>query len=57
MQPELAEVGARSDPWREVSLSLERGSVREALDNLSAEQRQAVELAYLEAILIARLPP
>jgi RNA polymerase sigma factor (sigma-70 family) len=46
LQPALVEVGARSDPWREVSLSLERTAVREAMSNLPAEQRQAVELAY-----------
>jgi RNA polymerase sigma factor (sigma-70 family) len=46
LQPALAEVAARSDPWREVSLSLERSAVREAMSNLPAEQRQAVELAY-----------
>ena len=46
LQPTLAEVAPRSDPWREVSLSLERSAVREAMSNLPAEQRQAVELAY-----------
>jgi RNA polymerase sigma-70 factor, ECF subfamily len=46
LQPALAEGGPRSDPWREVSLSLERSAVREAMSNLPAEQRQAVELAY-----------
>lgn len=46
LKPALAEVAPRSDPWREVSLSLERSAVREAMDNLPAEQRQAVELAY-----------
>jgi RNA polymerase sigma-70 factor (ECF subfamily) len=46
LQSALAEVSARSDPWREVSLSLERSAVREAMSNLPAEQRQAVELAY-----------
>jgi RNA polymerase sigma-70 factor (ECF subfamily) len=35
-----------SDPWREVSMSLEREAVRDAIDNLPSEQRQAVELAY-----------
>jgi RNA polymerase sigma-70 factor, ECF subfamily len=44
--PELAGSGARSDPWREVSLSLERMAVREAVGSLPAEQRQAVQLAY-----------
>src|ERR1700681_1147125 len=46
LQPALREVGARSDPWREVSLSLERTAVREAMSSLPAEQRQAVELPY-----------
>jgi RNA polymerase sigma factor (sigma-70 family) len=46
LQPALAAVGGRSDPWREVSLSLERTAVHEAMDSLPAEQRQAVELAY-----------
>jgi RNA polymerase sigma-70 factor (ECF subfamily) len=48
LQPQLAEVGARSDPWRQVSLSLERSAVLEALDSIPAEQRQAVELAFFE---------
>ena len=46
LQPALAEVAPRSDPWREVSVSLERSAVREAMSNLPVEQRQAVELAY-----------
>ena len=46
LQPAVAETGPRSDPWREVSLSLERTAVREAMSNLPAEQRQAIELAY-----------
>jgi RNA polymerase sigma-70 factor, ECF subfamily len=46
LQPALSEVGSRSDPWREVSASIERSAVREAMNNLPAEQRQAVELAY-----------
>ncbi|TAN32413.1 sigma-70 family RNA polymerase sigma factor [bacterium] len=46
LQPAMAAAGARSDPWREVSLALERSAVREALANLPSEQRQAVELAY-----------
>jgi RNA polymerase sigma-70 factor (ECF subfamily) len=35
-----------ADPWRAVSLSLERSAVREAMGSLSAEQRQAIELAF-----------
>lgn len=46
LQPALTAGGPYSDPWREVSLSLERTAVREALSNLPAEQRQAVQLAY-----------
>ncbi len=46
LQPELVESGVRSDPWHEVSLSLERMAVREAVGSLPAEQRQAVQLAY-----------
>lgn len=35
-----------TDPWRAVSVSVERGAVREALNSLPLEQRLAVELAY-----------
>ena len=45
LQPDLAESHG-SDPWREVSLSLERAAVRQAVSSLPAEQRQAVQLAY-----------
>jgi RNA polymerase sigma-70 factor (ECF subfamily) len=38
--------GSGSDPWREVSESLERQAVREALNSLPPDQRQVVELAY-----------
>lgn len=44
--PGVEAPGQVSDPWREVSMSLERSAVREALAKLPAEQRQAVELAY-----------
>ena len=44
--PGVAAAGEGSDPWREVSRSLERAAIREALASLPAEQRQAVELAY-----------
>lgn len=43
---EVRAEGEGSDPWREVSQSLERKAVRDALAVLPAEQRQAVELAY-----------
>ncbi len=43
---QLAEPTSRSDPWREVSLALERMAVREAVGSLPTEQRQAVQLAY-----------
>ena len=48
LQPDVAESGPRSDPWREVSLALERMAVREAVGSLPAEQRQAVQMAYFE---------
>ena len=38
--------GQGSDPWREVSLAMERDAVLQAVDSLPVEQRQAVELAY-----------
>ena len=46
LKPELQATGPSSDPWREVSLSLERTAVREALSSLPLVQRQTVELAY-----------
>ena len=46
LQPDLAEPAARADPWREVSLSLERMAVREAVGSLPSDQRQAIQLAY-----------
>lgn len=42
----VAAAGMGSDPWREVSASLERDAIKGALAILPAEQRQAVELAY-----------
>ena len=44
--PAVEAAGPSSDPWREVSQSLERAAVKEALGSLPLEQRQAVELAY-----------
>lgn len=38
--------GVGSDPWREVSLGLDRDAVREAMASLPVDQRQVVELAY-----------
>ncbi len=38
--------GPGADPWREVSLTMERDAVSEALKRLPVEQKQAVELAY-----------
>ena len=38
--------GPGADPWREVSLSMEREAVRQAVESLPSEQKQAVELAY-----------
>ena len=43
---EVRAEGEGSDPWREVSQSLERAALRDALAVLPLEQRQAVELAY-----------
>ena len=43
---ELPAQGGGSDPWREVSESLERQAVRQALGSLPPEQRQVIELAY-----------
>ena len=45
LMPELTE-SHTSDPWREVSLALERMAVRQAVGSLPAEQRQTVQLAY-----------
>lgn len=42
----LPAVGAGADPWREVSLSMEKDAVKEAIARLPVEQRQAIELAY-----------
>jgi RNA polymerase sigma-70 factor (ECF subfamily) len=50
--------GPSVDPWTEVSRSTDREAVRAALGQLSAEQRQAVELAYFAGFTqseIARL--
>lgn len=38
--------GSGSDPWREVSASLEREAIQQGLAVLPVEQRQVVELAY-----------
>lgn len=46
LNPELKAAGPTSDPWQEVSLSLERTAIRSAMDSLPPDQRQAVELAY-----------
>lgn len=49
LRSEVADSVSRSDPWREVALSLERAAVRDAMASLPAEQRQVVELAYFGA--------
>ena len=47
LQPDVAyATSSPSDPWREVSVALERSAVRDAIGSLPAEQRQVVELAY-----------
>ena len=46
LNPAIESAGPSSDPWREVSESLERSAVREAITHLPTEQRHAVELAY-----------
>jgi RNA polymerase sigma-70 factor, ECF subfamily len=46
LEPDAGDVQSRSDPWREVALSLERGAVRDAMASLPSEQRQVVEMAY-----------
>lgn len=46
LDPSVESAGSSSDPWREVSESLERSAVREAITHLPVEQRHAVELAY-----------
>src|SRR3977135_2661524 len=43
---ELPSHGTGSDPWRDVSESLEREALRQALVSLPPDQRQVVELAY-----------
>lgn len=46
LSPDVDYASSTSDPWREVSLSLERTAVRDAMASLPAEQRQVVEMAY-----------
>ncbi len=43
---EVPAVGAGADPWREVSMSMEKDAVTEALARLPLDQKQCVELAY-----------
>src|SRR5258708_1306746 len=43
---ETRDLSSDSDPWRAVSQSLEREVIREALDSIPQDQRQAIELAY-----------
>jgi RNA polymerase sigma-70 factor, ECF subfamily len=59
---EAEATGAGADPWQEVALSIERDVVKEAVESLPVEQRQAVELAYFggytqrEIAEMARVP-
>jgi RNA polymerase sigma-70 factor (ECF subfamily) len=46
LSPDVEYVQSPADPWREVSLSLERAAVRDAIASLPTEQRQVVEMAY-----------
>jgi RNA polymerase sigma factor (sigma-70 family) len=46
LSAEVPSSGQGADPWREVSESLEREAIRQALASLPPEQRQVVELAY-----------
>lgn len=46
LSPDVEYAQAPSDPWREVSVSLERAAVRDAMASLPTEQRQVVEMAY-----------
>ena len=46
LERDAEDAQSRSDPWREVALSLERGAVRDAMASLPSEQRQVVEMAY-----------
>lgn len=46
LSPDIPARGTGSDPWRDVSESLERQAVRQALGSLPPDQRQVVELAY-----------
>jgi RNA polymerase sigma-70 factor (ECF subfamily) len=39
-------IGRGGDPWGELSASMQRDVVKQALNRLPVEQRQAVELAY-----------
>jgi RNA polymerase sigma-70 factor (ECF subfamily) len=43
---EAAALAGARDPWGEVSVSLARTAVREALASLPPEQRRVIELAY-----------
>jgi RNA polymerase sigma-70 factor (ECF subfamily) len=45
---ESAGAETASDPWREMSRSMERTAVREAVASLPPEQRKAIELAYFD---------
>jgi RNA polymerase sigma-70 factor, ECF subfamily len=48
LEVEPASADTTSDPWREMSRSMERTAVREAVASLPPEQRKAIELAYFE---------
>lgn len=48
LEGETVSADTTSDPWRELSRSMERTAVREAVASLPAEQRKAIELAYFD---------
>src|SRR5207253_8624576 len=40
--------GLGADPWRHVASLVDRSALQDALSSLPAEQREAIELAYLQ---------
>jgi RNA polymerase sigma-70 factor (ECF subfamily) len=48
--PETRATSAESDPWHLVSVGLERTAIREALESIPADQREAIELSYFAGL-------